>query len=103
MKTPVPGLYRGIQVWRRLCEAGDASLDQLAIQTRYPKASLLRMLKTLCNLQLVERGAGGLYRATARIASSEGTGPDFEQAVFQTLEKLSSELGATVEWFEPDV
>jgi DNA-binding IclR family transcriptional regulator len=102
MKTPVPGLYRGVQVWRRLCEADAASLDQLAVQTGYPKASVLRMLKTLCDLQLVERSDGGLYRAVARIASSEGAGRDFEQAVFQTLEKLSAELSVTAEWFEPD-
>lgn len=102
MKTPVPGLYRGVQVWRRLCEVGEASLDQLAVQTGYPKASVLRMLQTLGDLQLIERTAAGRYHAIARMVSADGAGPDFERAVSQTLEKLSAELGATAEWFEPN-
>lgn len=103
MKTLVPGLYRGVEVWRKLCDAESASLDQLAGQTGYPKASVLRMLKTLCDLQLVERNEDGLYRAVARIASSEGAGRDFDESVSRTLKNLSAELGATAEWFEPDV
>lgn len=71
MRTPVPGLYRGVQVWRRLCEVGEASLDQLAVQTGYPKASVLRMLKTLCDLELAERsGRTGLCRACAHVIFS---------------------------------
>ncbi|MEA2068863.1 MAG: helix-turn-helix domain-containing protein [Verrucomicrobiota bacterium] len=102
MKTLVPGLYRGVEVWRQLCATDTASLDQLSVQTGYPKASVLRMLKTLCDLQLVERRDDGLYRAIARIAGFDGAEPDFEQAVFQTLEKLSITLNSTAEWYEPD-
>ena len=102
MKTLVPGLYRGVKVWRQLCATDTASLDQLSVQTGYPKASVLRMLKTLCDLQLVERRDDGLYRAIARIVGSAGAAPDFEQAVFPTLEKLSATLNSTAEWYEPD-
>ncbi len=102
MKTLVPGLYRGVKVWQQLCATDRASLDQLSVQTGYPKASVLRMLKTLCDLQMVERGGDGLYRAIARMVGSEGAGPDFEQAVFRTLEKLSASLNSTAEWYDPD-
>lgn len=104
MKTDVPGLYRGIQVWKNLCGAGEASLDQLAGKTGYPKASILRMLKTLCDLQLIERDdSSGLYRPIARIAFANGTGPDVTKAVFRTLETLSSQLKVTAEWFKPSL
>jgi len=102
MKTSVPGLYRGVQVWRCLSETDEASLDQLAGQTGYPKASVLRMLRTLCDLHLVERGnPSGLYRSSARIVFSEGSGPDFERCTEKILERLSAQLDVTAEWFEP--
>lgn len=100
MKTPVPGLYRGIQVWKTLC-SGDMSLDQVAKLTGYPKASVLRMLKTLCDLQMAERCSGGLYRAASRLVYSAGATPDFEKRIQEVLEESSRELQGTAEWFEP--
>lgn len=85
-----------------LCEHGEASLDQVTQRTGYPKASVLRMLQTLCDLQLVERNVRtGLYCAVARIAYSGGSRPDFGAQVQQTLERLSEKLQVTAEWFEP--
>ncbi|MFA5689832.1 MAG: helix-turn-helix domain-containing protein [Kiritimatiellales bacterium] len=102
MKSSVPGLSRGIQVWKVLCEQGDASLDQITQRTGFPKASVLRMLQTLCDLQLIARDEKtGAYRATARIVFAAGAAPEFELRVQQALEKLSAELQVTAEWYEP--
>ena len=102
MKSLVPGLSRGVQVWRVLCDQGEASLEQVTQRTGFPKASVLRMLQTLCALQLVDRSEQtGLYRATARIVYSSGPAPELEARVRRTLEQLSATLHVTAEWFEP--
>jgi DNA-binding IclR family transcriptional regulator len=102
MKNSVPGLFRGIQIWRVLCDQGEASLDQVTQRTGYPKASVLRMLQTLCGLQLIERNKQtGLYRALARIAYSSGSGPDFDAQVQHILERLSGKFQVSAEWFDP--
>jgi DNA-binding IclR family transcriptional regulator len=103
MKNTVPGLHRGIQVWRELSNnRGDLSLEQIANRTGYPKASLLRMLHTLCDLHLIERNASGSYRATARITYFSESGPDFAKRIQQTLDNLANKLQVVVEWHEPE-
>lgn len=80
------------------------TLEHIAEHTTYPKASVSRMLETLCDLNLIERNSQTKnYHAIARIHYSEKSTPDFSTRVQQELETLSSDLCVTAEWFEPSL
>lgn len=101
-EVQVPGLYRGIMLWEMLCSTGEQSLEQLSEKSGYPKASVMRMLQTLCHMGLVERESKSkLYHATARIVRSDIQDTSFPLRVQQCIQELSTELGVTAEWYEP--
>jgi len=67
----IRGLQRGVQVIRALQGTHGASLAQLHVDTGLPKATLLRVLRTLESERLVWRSLGdGLYRFRAAAFAS---------------------------------
>jgi DNA-binding IclR family transcriptional regulator len=100
MKSPAPALARGLSVLRLLADVGPLSLDEAAKRTEIPKASALRLLRTLENEGLVARGDGS-YAATARLVPLSGTPQVFDRAVEDALARLASATRRTAEWYVP--
>jgi len=103
MSTPsAPALRRGVEVLRLLGDHGPLTLDAIARHTAFPKSSLLRILETLADLQLVLREADQrLYRATARLVPLPAGNRVFEEAIARMLDTLAASTAQTAEWYVP--
>lgn len=103
MPQIVPGLLRGLEVLGLLEDGEAQSLDTLAVQTGFPKASLTRMLNTLIHLGHVEKdGSTRTYRALARLTPLAEDGESYTRRIDAALRDLSAETGTTAEWFVPE-
>jgi DNA-binding IclR family transcriptional regulator len=98
--SPAPALARGIELLRLLGTHGPLSLDQAARHTRIPKASLLRLLKTL-EAEGLARRRGSEYAAAAHIVNVPGSEPTFEARVEEALGRIATSTGLTSEWYVP--
>ena len=98
--SPAPALTRGIELLRLLGAAGPLTLDEAAKRTGVPKASLLRLLKTLEAEHLVAR-RDGTYAAAATLVPLRGVAPRFEERVEDALAEIASTTGLTAEWYVP--
>ena len=77
---PIRAIKRGISVMRALEELGTASLHQLHENTGLHRTTLLRILLTLEQQELVRRGLGdGLYRNTFGLRRMTGTLDEFDR------------------------
>ncbi|MEP4380061.1 MAG: helix-turn-helix domain-containing protein [Alphaproteobacteria bacterium] len=77
---PIRAIERGISVMRALEELGTASLHQLHEYTGLHRTTLLRILLTLEQQELVRRGLGdGLYRNTFGLRRMTGTLDEFDR------------------------
>jgi DNA-binding IclR family transcriptional regulator len=79
---------------------GPLTLDEVAKRTNVPKASLLRLLKTLEIENLVTR-RDGTYAAAATIVPIPGIGPRFEQRLESALVRVATSTGLAAEWYVP--
>lgn len=103
MGTPAPALARGIRILRLLEDGQRYSLDALARRTGIPKASLMRLLQALIELELVERSPDSkAYAARARIVPLAAGEASFGRAVAQSLQQLASQSEQTAEWYVPN-
>ncbi|MFA5865472.1 MAG: helix-turn-helix domain-containing protein [Phycisphaerae bacterium] len=100
-KLSAPALARGIAVLRYLESEPEASLETITRYLNLPKASLLRILATLCELGLVFRDSvNRRYRLKARLVAQDADDREFVQSVQQSLDRLSGQTGQTVEWYQ---
>lgn len=100
-KYPAPALARGLRILQALNAAdGPMTLEELAQEVGYPKASLLRLLETLTMLNLVERnGVGKSYSALAGVAYRDRW-TRVRGVVRGAMERLTLATGITSEWYE---
>ena len=98
---PAPALVRGIQLLRLLEQAPEATLESLAAKTGIPKASAVRLLRTLMGLDLVVRAENKTYSAAARLVPLAHGPADLTARVRATLRRLCSESEQTAEWYVP--
>ncbi len=102
LKSPVPGLERGVTLLQLLGDGLHATLDDLARETNYPKSSILRILETLKNLGLVSRDeATREYFALQRLVPLRMMDQDFDSALRTSLQQIAESLGFTAEWYVP--
>jgi DNA-binding IclR family transcriptional regulator len=101
---PAPALGKGIEAIRILLKEGPLGLERLAQQTRIPKASLLRIMKTLETLEVVERDASTKRFSLRQILIPLGTTgePRFRESIRKALEHLADATGLTAEWYVPE-
>ncbi len=98
----VPALLRGVSLLRELEQAGEATLETLASRCRVPKASALRLLRTLVQLGIVQRDESTkAYRPAMRLVPVASPGVDFARRVSAVLVRLATVTGCTAEWYVP--
>ncbi len=96
--TAVPALKRGLEILNLLNQHEMLSLEQIANQTSYPKASILRMLETLGEMGLVSKIKElKQYRALSSLMPREH---GFEQRLQSQLHALAESCDACVEWYD---
>ena len=102
-KYPAPALAKGLQVIQVLQLHDAMILEELAVITAIPKASLLRMLDTLLMLKFIERDATTRkYRTIVRLITDNDNNRDREQLIHDALVELSATTGLTTEWYIPN-
>jgi len=95
---PIRAIERGISVMRVLEELGTASLHQLHEKTGLHRTTLLRILLTLEQQELVRRGLGdGLYRNTFGLRRMTGTLDEFDRLA-EVAGPVLGRLCETVKW-----
>ncbi|MBD3244134.1 MAG: helix-turn-helix domain-containing protein [Chitinivibrionales bacterium] len=100
-KITAPALIRGIHILRLLETEPPLTLEAVASKTGIPKASALRLLQTLCDLQLVERDQSRkTYAPLARLVPVAGSA-DKRKRVQDVLLRLAKESEHTAEWYVP--
>lgn len=98
-KDPAPALARGLDVLDRLADGASRGLHDLAAETGVPKASLLRILETLCARRMVVRDEDGQYRGMCRMVSLAPGGLPSGPDIDRVLRALSRSTGETAEWY----
>ena len=98
--TAVPALKRGLEILELLNRHESLSLEQIAGETKYPKASILRMLETMGEMGLILRQREAkTYRALSLIMPREN---NFKQRLRDELHALAEKCDACVEWYKPE-
>ncbi|MHC4883675.1 MAG: helix-turn-helix domain-containing protein [Planctomycetota bacterium] len=99
MAGSVPALTRGIKIFRLLEGKGDLSLDEVTVQTGYPKASVLRLCEGLVELGMVSRDPQTKRYASEMRLMPKGAGEDFQTRLKAVLAGLAEETGVAAEWY----
>jgi len=95
-----PALKRGFEILDLLNQHQALSLEAIAASTRYPKASLLRLLETMTELGLVTRITENKhYRALFSLTPHQ---QEFSNQLSQVLQRLAVKCAACIEWYEID-
>jgi IclR family KDG regulon transcriptional repressor len=98
-KQLTSGVVRTIAILETLSQYQHINLENLAKETRLPKATLLRFLSTLVSLGYVYRDPTDLYSLTLKLFSLGSHGLehiDFISLANPVAQKLCTELGETV-------
>ena len=100
MKSPIPGLSRGIQVLNLLNMP--MPLEEIVRKTGIPKTTVLRILSTLRREGLVDKNeASRTYGAVVQLVARETERNDFEYALLTCMSRVAAETAQTVEWYLP--
>ena len=98
-KQLTSGVIRTIAILETLSQYQHINLENLAKETKLPKATLLRFLSTLVSLGYVYRDPTDLYSLTLKLFSLGSHGLehiDFISLANPVAQKLCTELGETV-------
>jgi len=98
-KQLTSGVVRTIAIMETLSQYQHINLENLAKETKLPKATLLRFLSTLVSLGYVYRDPSDLYSLTLKLFSLGSHGLehiDFISLANPVAQKLCTELGETV-------
>lgn len=98
-KQQTSGVVRTIAILETLSKNQNINLENLAKETKLPKATLLRFLSTLVTLGYVYRDPTDLYSLTLKLFSLGSHGLehiDFISLANPVAQKLCNELGETV-------
>jgi len=97
-----PALLKGINVLQMLDDGKPYLFSAIAKATMIPKASLTRILRTLCSIGLVRRDPRTrAFLATSRLVPLSENRLDRDTLVFDTLFSLANTTGHTAEWYIP--
>lgn len=99
---PAPALGRGLIVLSLLSDETEHSLDNLATASRLPKASVLRLLRSLALAGAAVQGADRRWRALCRLAPIGDPQGGQLQRVESTLADLSSRSKRISEYWLPE-
>lgn len=100
-RASAPALSRGLVVLGLLGDGRSRTLEDIARATKLPKSSLLRLLETLAEMNLVARDdAAKQYRALARLVPA-GPEPSLDAVLPVVLERLARATRQTAEWYVP--
>ncbi len=99
--SPAPALARGIALLEQLTQDGQQPLEQLAARNQWPKSSVLRCLKTLESLHLVEQDPGSRHwRALAKLTPLDSPRAVILRKCTEQLPGLAEQTGHCVELYE---
>lgn len=99
MPSLAPALTRGIEVFRLLGNLRNCSLDKLASITKIPKSSLLRLLATLSDLNLIRKNDAGLYSAAACIVPAFNSSGEFKMQLDIKMQLLADKTSRVAEYY----
>jgi len=98
---PAPALARGLELLGQLTQDGQQPLEQLAARNQWPKSSVLRCLKTLEALDLVEQDPGSRHwRALAKITPLVSPRAMILRKTTEQLPGLAEQTGHCVELYQ---
>jgi DNA-binding IclR family transcriptional regulator len=100
----VPGLARGIRLLELMADGESRSLEALVRLTDWPKASVFRLLQTLCALGMLRRHeTDRTYSAACTIVplDTSAAQPDLNRRLPEILANLAQSTGQTAEWYVP--
>ena len=95
-----PALALGIQVLQVLNASGPMSLDELTRILGGSKSSLLRHLRTLAKLGLVEQRSRTAWGARSRLVPNVGLSEARERFRSDLMDAVAEASGFTVEWYQ---
>lgn len=101
--SPAPALSRGLVILKLLEQEGSLNLETIKKLTNIPKASLLRLLKTLEDYGCVHRDLSTKkFEARLQLTPLKTENNQFSNARAEVLNDLSEALDSTSEWYEMD-
>lgn len=96
--SAVPALQRGFAILELLNQHDALSLEEITVSTEFPRASVLRMLETLCDIGVISKDkATRRYRALRMLVSK---GSSFKERLRAVLDRLAADCDACVEWYQ---
>lgn len=98
-KYAAPALERGLTILSLLEKHGALRLEDLSRSTGSPKASLLRYLHTLQELNIIEK-INKTYRPLMKLTQTATSSVDLASKVHDTLYKLGERFTVTTEWYD---
>lgn len=102
-KSQAPALTRGLEILKLLNQEPDLTVEEMAKQTGYPRASLFRILGTLIDFGAVSKKRDNTgYRASMMLLPVHTSRKDFQDRILTVLNNLSQRTGHTAEWYVPD-
>ncbi len=99
-KFPAPALEKGLRSLKALIQGGPMNLKELSVETEIPKASLLRIMRTLQQLDMTARDdSDKTFRSLVRIVPFSSKSERARRKIFDSLVHLTGETAKTTEWF----
>ncbi|MEM1060360.1 MAG: helix-turn-helix domain-containing protein, partial [Verrucomicrobiota bacterium] len=100
LPAQAPALARGLELLRFLEDGAWHSLEDAARSLRLPKASAYRLLATLVQQGLAEKGPDKRYQARWVLRPRDAEQP-WRERLEAALERLAESTGCTAEWYQP--
>lgn len=102
LKTPVPGLARGIALLQILGDRQSATLSDFVRLTDYPKSSIMRQLDTLQAIGVIARDeVTHEYFSLQRLIPVRMLNQNFDRMLNAFLSELARTLSSVAEWYVP--
>jgi DNA-binding IclR family transcriptional regulator len=100
-KSSAPALSRGLEIIKALESSVPLTLEQIANQLKIPKASTLRLLETMDQMGIVQKGPDKHYTALQKLCPINTSRDVFRASLESKMIQLMMATHCTVEWYEP--
>lgn len=101
INTPAPALGRGVAIWMLLIQRFPRTLEEIAGQLKIPKASVYRLLESLCLLGIIQRLPDKRYEPLWGVQSLTNPLENLREELSVIMADLCRQSQCTVEWYEP--
>lgn len=101
IETSAPALERGLRLLQLLEGKLPMTLDQISREINTPKASTLRLLSTMEQMEIVRKNPDKHYQALYRLQPLQSPLEQFRDTLSTKMGTLVESTGCTVEWYEP--